>query len=194
MEYSVTEQYARSEEKFIAKFSDLNAATIFIAQKSSNDNIESRKLIYRLYNESELLQEINKENISVAYAQYAEGSHTFNGRLPFLVMIKANNALERKPIANFIDIKDAELFIVGKCDADYTIGDNDLFFIFREQNLMDTLNKVILANRKKKSEGTRGNESGSTFQPTPLSRRPTPSGGPSDCWVEKEKDDDENQQ
>ena len=99
MEYGVTEQYARSEEKFIAKFSDLNDATIFIAQKSSNDNIESKKLIYRLYNESELLQEINKENISVAYAQYAEGSHNFNGRLPFLVMIKANNGLEKKPLA-----------------------------------------------------------------------------------------------
>ena len=188
MQYKITEQYARSEEKPIAEFGELNDARFFIEKKSSIDTDEGKKLFYRLYDDSELMQEFNKENISVAYAQYAEGNSSFNTRMVFLVMININDS-ERKPIANFGDQNDANIFIESKCEGDNTVQDNDLFFIFNNRIVLDTLTRNIIAIRHKKSEGSGNNEKGSTFQPTALSRRPTPPGGPSDCWVEK--DDDE---
>jgi hypothetical protein len=194
MNYKITEHYARGEEKPIAEFNDLNEAKLFLAKKSSINDEERKKVIYRLYDDHELLHELNKESISITHAKYAEGDGDFNNAAPFIfqVMIKTMDSLERKTIAQFNDKNDAYLFVVCKFEDDNTVHDNDLFLIFKDKILIDTVNKTIIANRKKESSGSSGNEKGSTYKLSPLSTRPTPSGGPADYWVKNEDDDENN--
>ena len=193
MNYKITEHYARGEEKLIAEFNELKEARFFITKKSSIDEPERKKVIYRLYDDQELLCELNRESISVTHAKYAEGNGDFNNATPFIfqVMIKTMDSLERKAIAQFNDKNDAILFVVSLCEADDVLHGNDLFLIFKDQVLIDTLNTAVIANRKKESGGSSGNEIGSTYKLSPLSTRPTPGGGPADYWV-KNEDDDEN--
>ena len=191
MSYKITEQYARGEENPIAEFSEINDAKLFITKKSAVDDEQDKQIIYRLYDDSELLQEVNKKRISIAYAKYAEGDCDIQNsvRFSFNVKVQPPHSLERKNIAALNDKNDAELFIIGKCESDETIDDTSLFLVLKENLLMDTLSKHILANRKKETGGSSGNETGSTFRPTPLSSRPTPPGGPSDYWVDNEDDE-----
>lgn len=190
MNYKVTAQYPRGEEKLIAEFCASHDATLFLTKKISDDQQHAKKRIYRLYGDSELLREFNEENISVASAQYAEGDFDFINHPPFLfnVTIQTINTTERKNIANFNDTNDANLFILRKCETDSTVNDNDLFGIFKDHVLIKTLNKIILANQKLESDGSNASQSMATFRPTPIPSRPTPPGGPSDCWIEKDDD------
>lgn len=64
-----------------------------------------------------------------------------------------------------------------------------LFFIYQEKNLIDTLSRTVIINRKKETARFSRNENKAIFHPTPLSTRPKPPGGPSYCWIEE---DDEN--
>ena len=191
MKYKITEQYARSEEKLIAEFSELNDTRIFVSKKSAHAEVERKKLIYRIYGDSELLQEINKDNISVSSAHYAEGNRDIENAVGFHfnVMIKAMDSEEKKSIANFSKKNDANLFIVSKCEVDNTVRDNVLFFIYKDRDLIDTLSKIICSHRNKESAGSKGNEKGAIFRPTPMPTRPTPPGGPSDYWVDEDSDD-----
>lgn len=189
MNYKVTAQYPRGEEKLIAEFCASHDATLFLTKKISDDQQHAKNRIYRLYGDSELLREFNEENISVASAQYAEGNSDFINQTPFIfnVTIQSVNALERKNIANFNDTNDANLFIVGKCETDNTVNDTDLFCILKDRILIKTLSKIILANQKVESSGSKANQSMATFHPSPTPTRPTPPGGPSDCWIEKDE-------
>ncbi|WP_131794978.1 hypothetical protein [Fluoribacter gormanii] len=189
MRYIITEQFARGEENVIAEFSYLNDSHLFIAKKLAHTELEKQKIIFRLYDDSDLLKEFNRENISVSHAKYAEGNGDLNFvQLSFYVMIKTENEPEKKKIANFNDKDDANLFMVGKCESDETLHDSDLLFLFKEQNLMDTLNRTITIHRKKETTRFAGNEKGTKFHPTPMPRRPTPPGGPSDCWIEEDEE------
>jgi len=192
MKYNLTKQYSRGEEKPIASFNELNDAINFMAKKSSNDEGEGKKAIYRLYDDTDLLQQLNCDSIITSNAAYADGNHDFDTMPPFAckVMFQLVDTTERKSIANFNDKNDAKLFVISKCGADHTISDNDLFFIHQNNNLIDTLNKIIIGHQNKKSEGSSssGKEKGATFRPSPLPTRPTPTGGPTDCWVENEDD------
>ncbi|WP_454784230.1 hypothetical protein [Legionella sp. WA2024007413] len=185
MQYKITAQFARGEEKVIAEFSDLSDTRIFIAKKIAHSELEKQRIIFRLYDDSDLLQEFNRDNISVSYAKYAEGNGDLNFiQFTFHVLIKIENA--KKRIANFNDKNDANLFMVGKCELDDALGDDDLLFLFKEQNLIDTLNRTITTHRKKETTRITGNEQGAKFHPTPMPRRPTPPGGPSDYWIEED--------
>lgn len=188
MNYHVTAQYPRGEEKLIAEFGSSTDATIFLTKKISIDQQQAKKQVYRLYEDSELLTAFNENHLSVPYAQYADGNSDFINQTPFLfkVTIQTINSSTRKNIANFNDSNDASLFIGGKCETDSTVNDNDLFGLFKEDILIKTLNKIILAYQKAKSVGSTTNQSMATFNPSPTPTRPTPPGGPSDCWIEKE--------
>lgn len=192
MTYNLTEQYARGEEKPIASLNELNDATNFIEKKLSTDENEGKKVIYRLYDDNDLLQQLNHDNIITSNAVFADGNRDFETMTPFAckVMFQLVDTTERKSIAGFNDKNNAKLFIISKCGADHTISDNDLFFIYQNNNLIDTLNKIIISHQNKKSEasGSGGKDKGATFRPTPLPTRPTPTGGPTDCWVENEDD------
>ncbi len=191
MNYKMTEQYARGEEKVFAEFQSLLDITIFMAKKLHQDDEQGHELIYRLYDDSELLREFNKKNISVGYAQFAEGNCDFTNkaRLFFNVLIKSAHSLEREPIANFYDEQDAYLFIVGKCDVDDTIHDNDLFMVLKNNVLFSTLSRVLLSNQKKGGVGSTEGSKGTVFRPTPMPMRPVPPGFPHDYWDEEPGED-----
>ena len=190
MKYNMTQQYARSEEKPIAGFNELNDATNFMTKKSSSDEDEGKKVIYRLYDDSALLNQLNPDNIITVNAGYEDGNRDFDTMSPLSCKVKFQlvNTTERKSIANFNDKDDARLFVISKCASDHTISDSDLFFIYQDNTLIDTLNKITIGHRNKISEGSRGQGKGATFRPSPLSTRPIPPGGPTDCWVENEDD------
>jgi hypothetical protein len=63
-----------------------------------------------------------------------------------------------------------------------------LFLTFKDKVLIDTVNRTIIANRKKEYIGSSGTEKGSTYKLSPLSTRPTPDGGPADYWVKDENE------
>ena len=190
MNYKITEQYSRSEEKLIAEFAELHNARLFIAKKSSVDDEERKKIIYRIYDSDDLLHEFNNVNISTGYSKYAEGNGNLNNTAPFIFQVRAGNtdSLERTEIAQFHVNTDAILFIATKFEADNTVYHNTVFLIYKGQILIDTINKAII--EKRKSGGVDGSEKGSRASLSPLSTRPTPGGGPLDYWVEKNEDDD----
>lgn len=192
MHYMVTLHYARGEEKWIASFDSTNEARLFLSKKSSIDEEEGKKVIYRLYGDQELLQEWNKDNISVTCALYADGNADFDNVPPgvFKVMKNSVNPLQKTPMAQFYAQNDAMLFIVSAFEAENDPYANDVFFIFKGNLLMHTVNKSILEKRKKGSVSASDKEKGSTYQISPLSTRPTPGGGPPDYWVEKEDTDE----
>ncbi|VEB38802.1 hypothetical protein [Legionella cherrii] len=188
MRYKITEQFARGEEKFIAEFDELKNINLFLTKKVANSDQEKQKIIYRIYDDSDLLQVLNNENVSVAYAKYAEGNGDLNIiQLPFMVLIKPENVQEKSEIARFSEKIDADSFIEDKCELDETVQDNDLFFLFKNQNLIDTSNRVINSHRKKEAIRFTENEQGAKFHPSPLPNRPKPPGGPSDCWIEEDE-------
>lgn len=191
MKYTITEQYARSEEKPIAEFNELHEARLFITKKSVINDDERKKVIYRLYDDAELFYELNQDNISITHANYAEGNNDFSNTAPFIfqVMISTLNSIERKTIAQFNNKTDAYLFIVSKFEQDNTVIDTDLFLLVKDDMLIDTVNKTIIATRKK---GSSAGERDATYSLSPLSTRPTPCGGPPDYWV-KNEDDEDNQ-
>lgn len=188
MKYTVTKQFSRSNEILIAQFIEWSDAKIFLSKTAAEDDREGKKRIYRVYDDSGLLHEYNKEHISVTYARYAEGDYDFSNNivLLFQVLIKRNGIEERNIIANFNDKSDAMLFIMGKCDSDNLLDENDLLFLYKARILIATFSKNIIANQKKMGVNAGGQGTEATFRPTPLSTKLLPPGGPGDCWVEKE--------
>ncbi|CEG57749.1 hypothetical protein [Legionella fallonii] len=193
MQYRVTEHYARGEEKLIAEFSELPDTKIFTAEKLALAAIDRKKLIYRIYDDAELLHEFNEQQISIAYANYADGHADISQvvSFPFSVMLKTKEATEKRNIANFNDKEDVYLFVFSKCKSDNIVQDSDLFFITKDgQYLLDTLNKVICASRQKQSSSDSTDDKGERFSPTALPSRPKPPGEPGDYWIEDNSDDE----
>lgn len=189
MKYKITSHFARGEEKFIAEFTHMNDAQFFIKNKASIDEEGRKNIIYRLYNELELVHELNIENISVTHANYAEDNRDFNNDAPFIfhVVLKTLAPEEGKIIAQFNDKNDASLFVDCKFEEDSTLDDNDLFLIYKDKILLDTLNKTKIAKRNNEASGSGGDEKESPYKLSPLSTRPTPAGGPADFWVKDEE-------
>ncbi len=187
MQYMVTSHYARGEEKWIASFDLRDRVQVFISKKIAIDEEEGKKVIYRLYDNQELLQAWNKDNISITHALYADGNADFDNVPPgfFMVMLNSVNLSRDSPIAQFHAENDAMLFIVSLFEAEKSMHANDVFFIFKGNLLMHTVNRSILEKRKRGSGSARDMQKGS-FQISPLSTRPTPGGGPPDYWVGKE--------
>jgi len=188
MHLFVTSQFARGEEKLIALFESIDHARLFLLNKSYRDDEEGKKIIYRLYKNQDLLQVWNKDNISISSALYADGISDFDNPslCIFEVMINYINYNQRTPIAKFNVELDAMLFIISAFKAENDIHANDVFFIFKGQLLMHTVNKSILEKQKNGLSGTSNQDNSSKYQISPLSTRPTPSGGPPDYWVKKD--------
>lgn len=136
-----------------------------------------------------MLYELNKENLCVTHAKYAEGSADFhNSELIYHVFIKSIDASERKEVAQFNDRNNARLFVASVFEIACELNENNLFLIFKDNILTDTLNKNTVADQQGASSSG-SNEKGSTYRLSPLSTRPTPGGGPADYWVEDKNDD-----
>jgi len=188
MDYKITEQYARGEEKPIAACHELEDAKHFIQKKSSTDDDHRKQVIYRLYDSEGLLHESNTQNIAVTHTTYdIECISCFM----FQVMTNTVNSLERKTIAECNDIHDAYLFIRNRLENIDASDNSDLFFIMTQSMLIETINKTIMDERTNNASGSASNDKDSSYQLSPLSMRPTPSGGPPDYWVKKEENDDD---
>lgn len=190
MNFRVTKQYSRAKELLICEFNALTDANIFVTEKLFDDTEKNIELIYRLYDDALLIKEVNLGNISVTFAQYAEGNVDISHLTQFniRVMFQPEGRTGRINIANFNSDQDAYLFVVGKCRADATVSDYDLFIIFKDKCIIDTLNRIILANRKRKSPSFAERELSTIFYPNPLQMTLKPPGFPKDHWVEKIKD------
>ena len=190
MNYQISSQHARSDEKLIAGFSSSDDADIFLNKKIITDRLQNKKIIYRLYANSELLREFNPENISVAHASYADGQGCPSdaSSLLFHLSLEIQNPLNNHNIGYFNDENDARLFIIEKCEKEYAIKDNDVFCLFKKDVLMETSNKLSLFNQNLRSDAAKNQQTMPTFNPTPLPGRPKPPGGPPDFWIEKEDD------
>lgn len=188
MHYKVTTQYARCAEKMIAEFCSSEDATLFLTKKISADQLLTKKKIYRLYRDSELLKEHNSERISVSCTLYTE-DNDFIKPLLFLFQVTRQDidSIEKQTIANFTDANDANLFIIVKCETDNTVNDA-LFCVFKDHVLINSLNKNMIANQKIASDDSKDKQSMATFYPTPTPTRPIPPGGPRNCWIEPEDD------
>lgn len=191
MQYIITEQYDRGEEQLLGEFLSLYDAHFYMSKKLAFDDDEGKHLIYRIYDDSDLLQEINKANLFVTYSKYADGHDEVNQLHPFRyhVMEKPVSASQRKIIANFQDKHDATLFIMSKFESDKTIDDLDLFFIFKDKVLVDTLNREKQSQRNRIAANSNHPLDQTVFHPTPMPMSPKPQGFPSDHWTDEEEND-----
>lgn len=191
MNYQVTEHYARGEENLLAEFCELDLAKLFAHKKSHLCEDAKKKIIYRVYEQGTLLQELNSEHLTTAYANYLDGQADIDDTtsLVFQVMVKAPKAVSKQTIAQFKDQKDAHLFVASQFKADDPNNDtkyeDDLFFIFKGKVSIGTKNKAVFSNFEETPD-----RAGSTYHLSPLSKRPSPGGGPPDYWVEETKEDD----
>lgn len=188
MNYYLTGQYARGEENPIAAFNELIDVQEFTTIKLAQDELERKRIVYRVYDDQVLLHQFNSENISTSYAQFAEGNGDFNTVESFIfqVILKPFTNPKQKTIAQFNHQPDAYLFITAKFANDHALHDKDLLLLFNAKSLIDTLSKTINEHRGTSSTH---NEQGSGYTLSPLSTRPTPGGGPADYWVKKEEED-----
>jgi hypothetical protein len=192
MNFRVTEQYARGEESLFTEFNALEDALLFLAKKLIIDEKDKRKILYRLYNAGDLFKQINQNNVCVTHAHYFDGNGdiTDDVHFAYTVRLQVAPSSERLEIARFNDRIDARIFITErvKNSGDETKG--DLYFIFKDNQLMDTASNIMTQNLKKAHDGPNGNVTGEMFQPTPLPMKPVPPGFQHSSWVNKEEDDE----
>ena len=200
MKYKVTKQYTKDIESLLAEFCSLNDTKMFICARISSDDTKKLKLIYRLYNNKELLSEFNKEEVDVliARAQYAQGDvdlpETFNS---LFSVTKQNIDGEDLVIAEFCDVEDALLFVETKITSDIEEKYDETYSIYKGNKLINTINQESINAEKLQTEGGQGKQRKILFRPAPnpLINRLLPKGfGSSYISYEDEegKDDDEN--
>ncbi|OGT41159.1 MAG: hypothetical protein A3F42_00760 [Gammaproteobacteria bacterium RIFCSPHIGHO2_12_FULL_37_34] len=69
MLYQVKKQYGRGSETIFAKFNDLTDANLFIKSKLAADLAVNEKVIYRIYEGVDLVEEFNSESSNLTAAQ-----------------------------------------------------------------------------------------------------------------------------
>ena len=192
MQYKMTKQYARDMETPLAEFGNLSDAELFINTKSALDKSKYLKLIYRLYENDNLLREYNKEtmNAPFARAQYAQSDldlpRNFAGPFSILNQNNVNNA--DAIIAKFCNIDDAKIFIevqITTNNASEKIS--GAYFIFKDAQLIEKIDRnSIDSQQSSSSQETQEQQKKSAFRPTPLttSLRLGPS-----KWTANEEDD-----
>lgn len=166
MQFKATKQFAREDEKPFAEFKELVHAELFIQNKIAADNMQSTKLVYRIYQNDKLLRELNKEQLKVPLkpGQYAEGDN-FMPRslaLPFSVFEQANS------LGTFESEEDAKLFAQGLLSLDR----GKVFKIYHANNLITEMSANDL------TESSSGKGQAASFRPTPLQTAPRPPGTP----------------
>lgn len=181
MKYQITKQYAKDTEKLLAEFNEYSDAIFFIERKLLSDKEKHLNLIYRLFDNQKLIKDFNKENITskISPAQYAEGDNFLPHSLgPYHV--SKDQAVN--PLAAFIDLNDAELFVEDKLTSTQEIIN---YSIFNNGVLITTMNQRV---KKQSISDETSQGQASSFQPTPLNTSPRPPGTPP-VWIKDEKED-----
>ncbi|MGQ3892651.1 hypothetical protein [Legionella sp. CNM-4043-24] len=187
MNFRVSQQYAHGEEKLLAGFSDAGEARIFMTQKSNIAEEEHKRVIYRMYDDDELVQEVNKENICVTHASYAENGIDYDDSgLVYHLMMKSMDSTDKQEFARFADKDDARQHVIWTLESGGESIKSAVFLLFKDNMLIDTLNLNTIRHQQQRAQISDG--SASTRHLSPLPTRPTPGGGPPDYWVDDKED------
>ncbi|HFL2714580.1 TPA: hypothetical protein ACGWTM_001737 [Legionella pneumophila] len=182
MNYKVTRTYPRSKELLLAGFLDIDDAQEFIHKKISIDESSGKKVLYRIYDDINLIFELHNEMQSGTDAEDPESFDHSNLAYSLKVLLEPD--LDKSAIAYFNDQDDAKLFALLKCSLD----SRHTYIIYKGNVMIERITTNTIASQKLKEDSQAVGKS-SSFKPTPLKTRPTPPGGPSDCWEDNEKDE-----
>ena len=138
MRYQVTEQYRRGEERFIAEFSSYMDWEVFKAFRVREDETQRRRILYRLYENSELIEIVNETQLCTASAQYAEGGRLIeiSPSLIYRLILRAQDTAQEQ--ACFDYYSDVKLFLAHRCVYDQYLGEHDVFCVFKHDTLVET--------------------------------------------------------
>lgn len=188
MQHKITRQYARDVEMPLAEFNTIGDANFFLTAKLESDAELNVAAIYRLYKGVNLLNEINrgKINVSGVPARYFsdEGIQSVH---PNAYKVAAQDLINSpEPCANFIELKDARLFIEKKLSADLTANRKMTYRILKSNQMLEKFDPVKPAVAEKQQDNTQSSVTNkTTFRPTPFNTVPRPPGSPQG-WI-KEK-------
>jgi hypothetical protein len=184
--YKVTKQYAKDDEIPLASFFDLNDAIFFLERKILDDSDKYITIIYRIFDDREVIKVYNKEKINglIRYAKFASLDNDLPHSIgPFKI---SKDQLLTDVIATFADLNNAEFFIEEKL----THSNNELtYYIFNNDSLLTQMNKNI-KTQTVQGDDKQGKGPSTVFRPTPFNIAPRPAGMPP-IWLKdnnEEKD------
>ncbi|MCD6039731.1 MAG: hypothetical protein K0S27_1131 [Gammaproteobacteria bacterium] len=186
MQYKITRQYARDVEMPLAEFHEAREARFFMKAKLESDAEFHVTAIYRLYNGSTLLDEVNgsKIPISVGAARY------FTEEVPGVFSDRYKVAIQDlmgapQVSANFIELKDARLFIEKKLPVDIIEKKKITYRIMKNNQMLEKFEPVKPRAAEKNQATTQANaENKTSFRPTPFNTVPRPAGSPQG-WIKE---------
>lgn len=179
MKYKITEQYIRSEEKCIAECLNITDALLFVAKKSVNAQENKQKIIYRLYENEELIHTLNQVPVLPHVAKYAQEDAELEQSEPliFTLLRQEENSPQYTHIASFAHKEDALEWVLNHQDKNAS-----QYLIYKDNVLIKSCNTKTLSQDNTQNEY----EKSASYRPTPLATRPVPPGFPVNCWVEEE--------
>lgn len=190
MQHKITRQYARDVEMPLAEFNSLGDANFFLTAKLESDAELHVTAIYRLYKDEKLLNEINrgKLNVSGVPTRYflEEGMQSIH---PNAYKVAAQDLVNSpEPCANFIELKDARLFIEKKLPVDLAANKKITYRILKSNQMLEKFDPAkppAAAKKEDASQGTvRGTANKMGFRPTPFNTVPRPAGSPQG-WIKE---------
>src|SRR3990167_5858333 len=111
MQFSLTRQYVRDLETPFAKFMDMNDATTFIEAKLAVDESLKLQVIYRLFSNYTLVNEVNRWKLKPTQpGAYAEGESFIPKVLANAYQVTQIHLGTETIIAEFDNVLDAKIF------------------------------------------------------------------------------------
>lgn len=178
MRYQVTEQYRRGEERFIAKFSLYTDWAVFKAFRVREDEAQRRGILYRLYENSELIEIVNETQLCTASAQYAEGGRLIeiSPALIYRVTLRVQGITHE--LACFDYYSDVKLFLMYRCVSDHHLDEHDVFCVFKHETLIET----FPVHTVRASVSSENQTLTAHFNPIPTPTTFKPPGFPQNHW------------
>lgn len=197
MQYKITRQYSKDEENPLAEFRYLNDAKLFVDKKSSTDEKQNIKLIYRIFDNNKLLAEFNREKINDlikrgVYAQY-DKDLPISFLNAFKVIIKPYVENKQGPLAEFNNISDAKVFIIAKLVLDASMNVNTAYGIFNHKIFIEELSQNTINIIQKQNQESQGKPRVVSFRPSPFSTIPQPPGSPPRWIIDEDTDKDKKE-
>lgn len=192
MTFKVTKQFVRDVETFIAEFHFLADAQEFISGKLAEASQQRLKIVYRSYQDENLLQEFNldKTGVLLCRPQYAQGDNALPSSGQAWLVAEGNDRQPQKQLAFFQDKSDAYFFTELKLLSDEK--STATYYLIYAGRIIGTLDQKTLLEQKAKAQSA-GKESKLAFYPTPL--RTSPRLGPGGYYrtIDEKKEEDDKQ-
>ncbi len=177
MNYQVTQQYARDEERLIANFTALTEAKAYIAACLERDAQLRVTIVYRLFDRKHCLQEYNKAKAGALLheALYADGTRFLPETIQHGYDV-VSDAGAAASVAAFYHVNDARDFIVRGLMQAIAASRIVNYQLKQEKTLIEAMDSATFAAAQSGGEG--GMKSSVAFAPTPLNTSPRPPGTP----------------